>query len=111
MVKTWMQLAGQLSASDTKNHGSSYQEQQLGFVEEEFYELLHAFNHENREQSIKEAVDLIWTAYGFLHLLGVDPDEAFDRIYASNQTKIPFEYKEGKVQKGKNYVPPYLGDL
>ena len=111
MVKTWMQLAGQLSASDTKNHGSSYQEQQLGFVEEEFYELLHAFNHENREQSIKEAVDLIWTAYGFLHLLGVAPDEAFDRIYASNQTKIPFEYKDGKVQKGKNYVPPYLGDL
>ena len=59
----------------------------------------------------KEAVDLIWTAYGFLHLLGVDPDEAFDRIYASNQTKIPFEFKDGKVQKGKNYVPPVLSDL
>ena len=112
MVKTWMQLAGQLTSEDThKNGGTIFQEQQLAFVEEEFYELLHAFNNEDRQQVIKEAVDLIWTAYGFLHLLGVDPDEAFDRIYASNQTKIPFEFKDGKVQKGKNYVPPYLGDL
>lgn len=111
MVKTWMQLAGQLSAEDYKNHGSVFQEQQLSFVEEEFYELLHAFKNEGREQTIKEAIDLIWTAYGFIHLLGVDPNEAFERIYSSNQTKIPFEFKDGKVQKGKNYVPPYLGDL
>ena len=112
MVKTWMQLAGQLTSEDThKNGGQIFREQQLTFVEEEFYELLHAFNHEGREQVIKEAIDLIWTAYGFLHLSGVDPDEAFERIYASNQTKIPFEYKDGKVQKGKNYVPPYLVDL
>jgi phosphoribosyl-ATP pyrophosphohydrolase len=112
MVKTWMQLAGQLTSEDThKNGGQIFREQQLNFVEEEFYELLHAFNNEGREQTIKEAIDLIWTAYGFLHIMGVDPDEAFDRIYSSNQTKIPFEYKDGKVQKGKNYVPPYLGDL
>tara|TARA_R100000458_G_C8159183_1_gene163920 strand:- start:121 stop:444 length:324 start_codon:yes stop_codon:yes gene_type:complete len=107
-----MLLAGQLTSPDThKNGGVIYQEQQLSFVEEEFYELLHAFKHEDREQIIKEAVDLIWTSYGFLHLLGVDPNEAFERVYASNQTKIPFEFKEGKVQKGPNYVPPYLGDL
>jgi len=111
MVKTWMQLAGQLSPEGLKDVGSVYQEQQLSFVEEEFYELLHAFKNEGRQQTIKEAVDLIWTVYGFLHLHGVDPDEAFDRIYASNQTKIPFEFKDNKVQKGKNYVPPYLGDL
>jgi len=112
MVKTWMQLAGQLTSEDShKNGGTTYQEQQLSFVEEEFYELLHAFKNEGREQTIKEAIDLIWTAYGFIHLLGVDPNEAFERIYSSNQTKIPFEFKDGKVQKGKNYVPPYLGDL
>ena len=112
LVKTWMIAAGQLPSPDShKNGGVIYQEQQLSFVEEEFYELLHAFKHESREQIIKEACDVIWTTYGFLHLMGVDPDTAFDRVYSSNQTKIPFEFKDGKVQKGKNYVPPVLTDL
>ena len=107
-----MRSAGQLTSLDShKNGGTIYQEQQLGFVEEEFYELLHAFKNESREQTIKEAVDLLWTTYGLLHLIGVDPDEVFDRVYASNQTKIPFEFIDGKVQKGKNYVPPVLTDL
>tara|TARA_R100000458_G_scaffold31140_1_gene28555 strand:+ start:4024 stop:4386 length:363 start_codon:yes stop_codon:yes gene_type:complete len=112
LVKTWMLSAGQLTSPDShKNGGIIYQEQQLSFIEEEFYELLHAFKNEGREQTIKEACDLIWTTYGLLHLLGVDPDEAFDRVYSSNQTKIPFEFIDGKVQKGKNYVPPVLQDL
>ncbi len=104
--------AGQLTSPDThKNGGIQFREQQLTFVEEEFYELLHAFKAEGREEILKEAIDLIWTTYGFLHLMGVDPDVVFDRVYASNQTKIPFEFKNGKVQKGKHYVPPSLSDL
>ena len=82
-----MQLAGQLTSEDThKNGGTIFQEQQLAFVEEEFYELLHAFNNEGREQTIKEAIDLIWTAYGFIHLLGVDQNEAIKKLKNKGMT-------------------------
>ena len=107
LVKSWMQLAGQLAT--TKNEDAK--DLQMVFIEEEFYELLHAYNTLEREDIIKEATDLIWTVYGLLHLLDVDTEEAFDRLHASNMSKLPFTYKNGKVQKGKNYVKPYLRDL
>ena len=105
-----MKQAGQLTSRNS-THSSDNKELQLTFVEEEFYELLHAWNHEERKDVIKEATDVLWVTYGLLHLLGVDPDVAFDRLYSSNLSKLPFTYKDGKVQKGKNYVPPTLSDL
>lgn len=107
LVKSWMRLAGQLATTDNEDT----KDLQMLFIEEEFYELLHSYNNSERKNVIKEATDLIWTVYGLLHLMGVDTDEAFDRLHASNMTKLPFTFKKGKVQKGKNYVPPYLGDL
>jgi len=86
-------------------------DQQLTFVEEEFYELLHAWEHETRSQVIKEACDVLWVVYGLLHSLDVDPDEAFQRVATSNYSKLPFVKKNGKVQKGPNYEPPNLTDL
>ena len=90
-----MQKADQLTNPDT--------ERQLTYVEEEFYELLYAVTNEPREQVLKEACDLLWVTYGYLHTLGVDPDEAFDRISVSNWSKFPFTKVNGKVQKGPNY--------
>ena len=86
-------------------------EQQLTYVEEEFYELMYAFRNETRPQILKEACDLIWVTYGFLHLYGVDPDDAFGRVYTSNWSKFPFTKLNGKVQKGPNYKPADLSDL
>ena len=101
-----MRLAGQLATPDDDS-----KDLQMLFIEEEFYELLHSYNKLEREDVIKEATDLIWVVYGLLHLMGVDIDEAFDRLHSSNMSKLPFTYKNGKVQKGKNYSPPYLKDL
>lgn len=105
-----MSKADQLTSPDTEEWDDLL-EQQLTYVEEEFYELMHAYNFEKREQYIKEACDLIWVTYGFLHCLGVDPDEAFDRIAVSNESKFPFTKVDGKVQKGPNYKRPDLSDL
>ena len=41
----------------------------------------------------------------------VNIDEAFGRVFDSNQTKLPFTFKNGKVQKGPNYQKPYLKEL
>tara|TARA_A100000164_G_C21197232_1_gene447829 strand:+ start:55 stop:414 length:360 start_codon:yes stop_codon:yes gene_type:complete len=112
LVKIWMQQAGQVqNVNVTSEASSDLQKFQLDLVDEEFNELLDAFWEDDRIHIIKECLDLIWVTYGLLHLLGVDVDEAFGRLYASNQSKLPFTYKNGKVQKGPNYVPPFLKDL
>jgi len=103
IVKHWMENAEQLVDPDSEN--------QLRYVEEEFYELLHAWKNETRPEVIKEACDLLWVTYGLLHTLNVDPDQAFDRIAASNYSKFPFTKVEGKVQKGPDYEAPNLTDL
>ena len=107
-----MENAGQLvTASENVDSNVTLQDNQMTFIEEEFYELLHAYNNLDRSDVIKEATDLIWVVYGLLHIMGVDVDEAFNRLADSNNTKLPFTFKDGKVQKGKNYQPPTLSDL
>ena len=111
-VKHWMSEAGQLNGLDSStHHAPDVMDLQCSFIDEEYNELVQAYANGRRDEIIKEAVDLIWVSYGLLHLLGIDADEAFGRVYASNQTKIPFEYINGKVQKGKNYQPPSFSDL
>ena len=49
-----MQKADQLISPDDEQR-----EQQLTYVEEEFYELMYAYRNESRAQVLKEAADLI----------------------------------------------------
>ena len=102
-----MKNAGQLATPNDEEACNL----QMVFIEEEFYELLHAFNNLKREDVIKEACDVIWVTYGLLHSMGVDVDEAFDKVSDSNNSKLPFTYKNGKVQKGPNYNKPDLSKL
>ena len=103
----WMESAGQLATANDEEACNL----QMVFVEEEFYELLHSYNNLGREDVIKEACDLIWVTYGLLHAMGVDANTAFGKVSDSNMSKIPFTYKDGKVQKGPNYRKPNLKDL
>ena len=103
----WMQSAGQLATPNAEEACNL----QMVFIEEEFYELLHAHSNLKREDVIKEACDVIWVTYGLLHSMGVDIDEAFDKVSDSNNSKLPFTYKEGKVQKGPNYKKHNMSEL
>ena len=107
MVKTWMLSAGQLATPDD----DEAKDLQMVFIEEEFYELLNAHNNLERADVIKEACDLIWVTYGLLHSMNVDVDVAFSKVSSSNKTKLPFTFKNGKVQKGPNYQKPDLSQL
>ena len=102
-----MKSAGQLATPNDQEACNL----QMVFIEEEFYELLHAYNNLGREDIIKEACDVIWVTYGLLHSMGVNVDEAFDRVSESNNSKLPFTFKNGKVQKGPNYKKPDLKAL
>lgn len=110
LVRHWMQRADQLISPDSDDWLDAL-EQQLTYVEEEFYELIYASRNETRPQILKEACDLIWVTYGLLHLYGVNPDKAFGRVYLSNWSKFPFTKINRKVQKGPSYKPADLSDL
>lgn len=87
--------------------------EELGEVIEAWYSEIH---DKYEEDVVKELCDLLYVTYGTLIFLGVDADEAFKRVHASNMSKLddygnPIRRIDGKVLKGPNYFEPYLGDL
>jgi len=68
------------------------------------------------DNMIKELADLVYVVLGTFIAFGWDFDKAFDRVHESNMSKLgpdgkPVYREDGKVMKGPNYKPPYMGDL
>ena len=90
---------------------------QLCLIVEEFEELIEAIEREpdNHEHQLKELADLVYVAFQYAAARGWPLDEALDRVYGSNMSKLvdgkPLRREDGKVLKGPNYKPPYLEDL
>jgi predicted HAD superfamily Cof-like phosphohydrolase len=69
-----------------------------------------------KAELLKELGDLVFVCYQMAAYLGMDLDEAMDRIFKSNMSKVgpdgkPIWREDGKVLKGPNYAPPNLADL
>lgn len=96
---------------------------QLKLIREEFLELAEALslatgnlsNKRARENALKELADLVFVCYQLAAASGWDLDEALERVYQSNLSKLvdgkPLKREDGKVLKGPNYQPPSLIDL
>ena len=96
---------------------------QLKLIREEFSELAEALslatgdisNKRAREEALKELADLVFVCYQLAAASGWDLDEALERVYQSNLSKLvdgkPLKREDGKVLKGPNYQPPSLIDL
>ena len=96
---------------------------QLGLITEESAEFSDAIsfatgdlsNKRAREEALKELADLVFVCYQFAAMAGWDLDEALQRVYDSNLSKLvdgkPLKREDGKVLKGPNYRPPSLIDL
>ena len=72
-------------------------------------------NPKTREDVVKELSDLVFVCYQFAAAYGIDLDEAMDRVFESNLSKLdeqgkPIYREDGKVLKGPNYQPPNLAD-
>ena len=71
---------------------------------------------EVKENLLKELCDLQYVISGMAVALGLPLQVAFNRVHASNMSKLddkgkPIYREDGKVMKGPNYVPPDLKDL
>jgi NTP pyrophosphatase (non-canonical NTP hydrolase) len=99
-------------------------ELQVNLITEEYLEFVGAFDsefktldtvHENQEAQLKELADLVFVCYQFAAARGWNLDEAMNRVFESNMSKLvdgkPLRREDGKVLKGPNYQPPILEDL
>ena len=98
-------------------------ELQASLIWEEMNEFFEAYdqcleniqNKRNREEALKELADLVFVCFQFAAAAGWELDEALERVFESNMSKLvdgkPLKREDGKVLKGPNYQPPYLEDL
>ena len=97
---------------------------QSDLVEEEAAEFLNAAdevyadpeNDARRAELLKELCDLVFVCYQFAAAFNLNLDEAMDRVFESNMSKLgddgkPIYREDGKVLKGPNYAPPELTHL
>ena len=71
---------------------------------------------ERKANLLKELCDLQYVISGMAVAFGMPLQPAFNRVHASNMSKLgadgkPIYREDGKVMKGSNYRPPDLTDL
>jgi len=91
---------------------------QISLIEEEFNELIEAWEEEFKngaEPALKELADLVYVCFQLASARGWNLSVALERIHISNMSKLvngkPLRNEDGKVLKGPNYKPPTLTDL
>jgi len=114
-VATFMTAMGQVF--DASKEDEIIKLRQLLIMEEAFevYDEL-ARPVLNKVALTKELADLLYVVYGTAEQLNLPLEPAFNRVHASNMSKLgddgkPLYREDGKVIKGPNYKPPELGDL
>ena len=94
---------------------------QATLIKEESAELLEAIdelyadpeNANRRTDVVKELADLVFVCYQFAAAFNIDLDDAMNRVFDSNMSKLdengcPIFRADGKVLKGPNYKEPDL---
>lgn len=72
--------------------------------------------NDNRKDLAKELVDILYVCHWTAAKIGIDTNEAFRRVHASNMSKLgpdgkPVKREDGKVLKGPGYHAPDLSDI
>ena len=87
--------------------------QRLGMLllEEEVLEFYQALSKKDIVGIADGLTDILYVVYGIGHNFGIDLDHTFEVVHDSNMSKLDVHGKaqfdkNGKVVKGKHYVPP-----
>ena len=88
-------------------------ELRLELIAEELDELSDAVADRDMIQIADALTDLLYVVYGAGHAFGLDLDECFQEVHASNMSKLgengrPIYREDGKVMKGPGYFEPDL---
>lgn len=115
----WRKLFG---VQSNNHEGSDQCNLQLALIDEEHKEVVQAYRQYKQDDIsthaplLKELGDLVFVCYQAAENMGWDLDEAMQRIFLSNISKLgedgrPARDDRGKILKGPNYQPPDLSDL
>ena len=88
----------------------------LDLIEEELDELHYAIDNKDMVEIADALGDLLYVVYGAGHAFGIDLDECFKEIHASNMSKLgpdgkPIKREDGKVLKPDTFFPPDLKSI
>ena len=91
-------------------------ELRLELIAEELDELSDAVADRDMIQIADALTDLLYVVYGAGHTFGIDLDECFQEVHASNMSKLgengrPIHREDGKVMKGPGYFEPDLESI
>ena len=113
LVGDFMEAFGQAVQLEPTWPDFNTRELGLELIQEELDELSDAVADRDMIQIADALTDLLYVVYGAGHTFGLDLDECFHEVHASNMSKLgedgrPLHREDGKVLKGPNYFEPDL---
>ena len=112
LVAAWMRRMGQPVADRPTLISAERLALRMSLMNEELDELNESAKYGIQIETLDGLCDLLYVVLGTACELGLDLDEAFREVHASNMTKSPGNMRgDGKVLKGPEFVPPDLGPI
>ena len=113
LVEDFMEAMGQEVNAIPTFPEDEIQRLRLDLIEEELDELHYAIDNKDMVEIADALGDLLYVVYGAGHAFGIDLDECFKEIHASNMSKLgpdgkPIKREDGKVLKPDTFFPPDL---
>ena len=113
LVEDFMEAMGQEVNAVPTFPEEEIQRLRLDLIEEELDELHYAIDNKDMVEIADALGDLLYVVYGAGHAFGIDLDECFKEIHASNMSKLgpdgkPIKREDGKVLKPDSFFPPDL---
>lgn len=116
LVEDFMVAFGQEVVTTPQMPDRKVSELRVSLIAEELEELEEAIRNNDIVEVADALTDLLYVVYGAGHSFGIDLDECFQEVHASNMSKLgedgkPVYREDGKVLKGPDYFPPDLASL
>ena len=116
LVEDFMEAMGQEVNAVPTWPEQEIQRLRLDLIEEELDELHYAIDNKDMVEIADALGDLLYVVYGAGHAFGIDLDECFKEIHASNMSKLgpdgkPIKREDGKVLKPDTFFPPDLKSI
>ena len=116
LVGDFMEAFGQIIEPEPIIPDDTIVDLRVDLIAEEFLELREAVANEDIVEIADALTDLLYVVYGAGHAFGIDLDECFIEVHASNMSKLdddgqPIYREDGKVLKSDNYFKPNLASV
>jgi predicted HAD superfamily Cof-like phosphohydrolase len=116
LVGDFMEAFGQAVETQPTWPDFSTRELRVDLIQEEVDELVEAIANKDMVEIADALADILYVVYGAGHTFGIDLDECFTEVHASNMSKLgedgtPIKADNGKVMKGPGFFAPDLESI